>query len=140
MTIELNLDFHHFGLALKQTATAEVFLHANGYSIGEWVYDPLQNVELCLCSHISQPDVELISPSKNSESGPLDTILKDSEQMIYHICYQVQNIEESVNDLKNNNIRIVALSEKKPALLFGNREVAFYFIKGFGLIELLNEQ
>ena len=57
------LAFHHLGLAVKEPKTAETFLTGLGYSIGETVFDPLQNVNLSMCSHLTMPDVEIIFPA-----------------------------------------------------------------------------
>lgn len=129
------LNFHHFGLATKAPDRAQVFLHALGYTSGEQVRDELQNVDLIMCTHPTEPDVEIISATDTS--GPLDEILGDQAQSIYHLCYETENIENALAALKENGIRCQCVSPPTPAILFGGRNVAFYFVRGFGLIELL---
>ncbi len=130
------MKFHHFGLAVHEFEPALGFFKNLGYSATEPVSDPLQDVELIMCRSDLQPDVELIRPL--SKSSPVSSFLKKNQEMIYHPCYQVKNIAEA---LKTNfrGMRVMPVSPPKPATLFGNHPVAFYFVKGIGLVELLEK-
>ncbi|MFT5755361.1 MAG: methylmalonyl-CoA/ethylmalonyl-CoA epimerase [Alteromonadaceae bacterium] len=132
---QLGLRFHHFGLAVKNKKSAINFLTAMGYVIGEEVYDKEQEVNLILCQCNEQPDVEVIY--KSDKEGPINSILKNNEALIYHLCYITDNIADSVNKFRLKGLRVISVSEPKPAILFNDQYVAFYYIKGFGLIELL---
>jgi methylmalonyl-CoA/ethylmalonyl-CoA epimerase len=132
---QLGLKFHHFGLAVKNKKSAISFLTAMGYAIGEEIYDKEQEVNLILCQCDEQPDVEVIYKSNNE--GPINSILKNNETLIYHLCYMTDNINNTINNFRLKGLRAIPVSEPKPAILFNNQYVAFYFIKGFGLIELL---
>ena len=129
------LDFHHFGLATKSPDRAQQFLHALGYTSSDQIRDELQNVDLILCTHDTEPDVEIISATDTA--GPLDEILSGQAQNIYHICYETDAIEIALERLQEKGIRCQCISPPTPAILFGGRNVAFYFVRGFGLIELL---
>ena len=129
------LNFHHLGLAVRKKEAALIFLKGIGYEIGDAIYDPNQEVNLIMCSSPYQPDIELIFPSENE--GPLDNILKSQDALIYHTCYECADIDDSIKKIKESGIRVLCVSDKKKAPLFDNRFVAFYFIKGTGLIEVL---
>lgn len=131
------LTFHHFGLAAKQAGKAVAFLKSLGYSIGASVSDDLQNVNLVFCRHDAMPSVEIISPVRNGAPCPLDTFLKSSPALVYHLCFDCKDVQKSVAAMENDQHQVVCVSEPKPAILFGGREVSFYRISGFGLIELL---
>ncbi len=131
------LTFHHFGLATKQPEKAVAFLKSLGYSIGTSVLDELQNVNLLLCRHDAMPAIEIISPVRNGAPCPLDTFLKSSPALVYHLCFDCDDVAASVAAMENDQHQVVCVSEPKPAVLFGGREVSFYRISGFGLIELL---
>ncbi len=130
------MKFHHFGLAVHEFEPALGFFKNLGYTASKPVTDPLQDVELIMCTSDLQPDVELIRPL--SESSPVSSFLEKNQEMIYHPCYQVKNIEEA---LKTNfpGMRVLKVSPPKPATLFGNHPVAFFYVKGIGLIELLEK-
>ncbi len=131
------LTFHHFGLAVRDATAAIKILTGLGYNCGESVYDPLQKVQLSWCSHSQMPAVELVSPA--DEPGPLDNILSNQSELVYHICYGAKDISAAVNALKADGIRILPVVPPKPAILFGGKAVGFYHVKGFGLIEIVEE-
>jgi len=135
MMDSFGLQFHHLGLACRQKGRAEDFLGGLGYSVGKWVYDPLQDVQLCWCRSVNMPSVEIVVPV--SMPGPLDNILKNVDAMTYHICYETTDLEASLDSIKAGGHRVICVSNSKPAVLFEGRNVSFYRIRGVGLIELL---
>lgn len=128
-------SFHHLGLAVRQPQKAAQYLRSLGYNIGSVVRDDLQNVHLMLCHCARMPAVEIVYPTETR--GPLDRILSDGKEGVYHLCYEVPTIENAIRALENSGVRAVCVAPAKPAILFGNRSVAFFFVVGFGLIELL---
>lgn len=131
----LGLEFHHLGLAVALPDDALQFLVELGYHSSERVFDPQQGVNLILCHHATSPDVELIYPGNSN--GPLDSILKGRDSHIYHMCFECESIQGTLSYLKEKKYRVLLASPPKSAILFGGRNVGFYFVKGFGLIELL---
>ena len=111
------------------------FLRGLGHDVAMQVYDPLQNVNLWLCTHFSMPTVELVGPAEGQ--GPLDAILATANENIYHLCYETENLDASLEGLKTAGFRVICVSSPKPAVLFGDRRVSFYRVKDFGIIELL---
>jgi len=132
------LSFHHFGLAVSDPTRAVEFLQSLGYRCGEVITDREQNVNLILCRHETDPDVEIIFRTRSS--GPLESILKKTKERIYHICYETDDIETAVGELEARGLRVLCVSPKKPAILFSNRIVSFHYVEGFGLIELLEKE
>lgn len=128
------IKFHHFGVAVNNFRTNTNFYKSLGYEISEIVIDPLQKVELKFCSSEKFPDVELIKPISNR--SPVISYVKPNQGNIYHICYEVNNIKTDIKRIINNH-RAHCVSEPKPAILFNSRLVAFYYIHGIGLVEVL---
>jgi methylmalonyl-CoA/ethylmalonyl-CoA epimerase len=131
------LQFHHFGLAVRDTASAVTVLKGMGYTIGQRIMYLLQNVMLIWCDHEHMPAVELVSPTDTS--GPLDNMLANQPELFYHICYSAEDIDSSVTAIRESGVRVLPVSPPKPAILFDGRRVGFYQIKGFGLIEIVEE-
>lgn len=129
------LKFHHLGLAASDPDRAKAFLLKLGYSCGEVVHDPLQNVMLSMCTHSYAPDVEVISPTETP--GPLDAMLHESKHVLYHTCYSTEVLGAVLSSFEADGIRAICVSEPTPAVLFDGRLVSFYMIRGFGLIEIL---
>ncbi len=132
---DFGLTFHHLGLAVSDPQKAITFLTAIGYSIGEEVYDRKQNVKLRMCIADKMPDIELIYST--GSPGPVSNILKHSSECFYHICYESQSVTSAIEVISVSGNRVICISEPKAAVLFGNRKVGFYYISGFGVIEIL---
>lgn len=130
-----SLRFHHMGLALPNDTDALLMLEALGYDIGGKVYDPLQNAHLRLCTSKNRPAVEIILPGNGP--GPIDQIITKYQEMIYHTCYETDDLEATLASFDAAGLRCLPLAERKPAVLFGGRHVSFYRIVGWGIIELL---
>jgi methylmalonyl-CoA/ethylmalonyl-CoA epimerase len=129
-----NIVFHHFGLAVKSFSKATAFYKNLGYQATEPIYDPLQDVELVLCTSETQPAVEFVKPV--GDESPVSNYLNKNNEMIYHTCYEVDVIGQDVEVLFQAN-RAICVSKPKPAVLFNNRLVSFYYVSNVGLIELL---
>lgn len=132
---KFGLTFHHMGLALKKEDEALTFLRGLGYDEGERVYDPEQKVNLRLCTAQGKPAVELVT--KSEKESPLDNILKKYNELIYHTCYETEDLGKTMNAFDKAELRVLPVSSRKPAILFGGRYVSFYNVMGFGLIEIL---
>ncbi len=132
------LSFHHMGLAVKNDNEALVMLQALGYSIGDRIYDPLQNVYLRLCTSVNQPAVEIVQPGDNGKS-PVDLILSKYNELIYHTCYETLDLCATLETIEQIGMRCILLSDRKPSVLFGGRHVSFYKICGWGIIEFLEK-
>jgi methylmalonyl-CoA/ethylmalonyl-CoA epimerase len=132
------LQFHHLGLAVAKKAKALKFLRGLGYEIGDEIYDPIQKVNLLMCSSSGLPQIEIIMPAE--KQGLLDNILKGRTELIYHTCYITNDLNSSIEAIRNDQNRIVPVAGRAPAILFGDKYVSFYLIDGFGLIEILEER
>ena len=130
------IKFHHFGLAVREFSKTVNFYKNLGYKCIGPIIDQTQNVELILCTSNLHPAVELIKPI--NDNSPIINILNKHNEMIYHVCYEVDNIENDKNILFAN-CREICVSKPKPAILFDNRLVSFYYVNDVGLIELLQK-
>jgi hypothetical protein len=136
MTIP-HLVFHHLGLAVKQPRQATTFVSSLGYQLGETIFDQGQNVFSMLCTHETQPAIEILWPGETK--GPIDDLTqRHPVGIIYHICYETGNLTAALAKLEEAGNRVVCISPPKLAPLFGNRKVSFYNVLGIGLIEILS--
>lgn len=132
---QYHLDFHHIGLAVSSPEKALVFLRGLGYTPGKVILDEIQNVQLLLCSHPHMPDIEVIF--RTTTRGPVDFILQDKEEMLYHVCYVTPSLKSTLQSFKNHGLTVRTLSKPKPAKMFDNNNISFYHIPGIGVIEIL---
>lgn len=134
------LSFHHLGLATSKVIKAKFFLQGLGYFLHDEIFDPLQNVNLIMCTSSTMPDIELIYPSSSLDDGPLKTILSSNDELLYHICYTSMDLNTTIELIKKDKNRIFTISPPKEAALFSRNKVSFYKIVGFGLIEILEQK
>jgi methylmalonyl-CoA/ethylmalonyl-CoA epimerase len=156
---KLPFTFHHLGLAARRQDSARRFAEALGYQVGETVFDPLQNVELAMCTHPRMPALEIVTPapvpgppasapragasspqtphSPPATPGPLGQLLRTSTELVYHLCYEVPQLDTALEAIRGTIGTPRCVSEPKPAVLFDGRRVAFYLMSGCGLVELL---
>ena len=126
------MRFHHLGIATEDM-DSELGMWKKFFSEvleGKAVkrcFDPLQEVELCLFE-VGNLKIELVSGEK------VKNFLKRGAK-IYHICFEVNNLERKIENL--TNMGCILVSPPKPAILFEGRRVAFLITPMGFLIELL---
>lgn len=123
------MKMHHIGIAADDIPrmieyTKNFFTIAD---ISETVYDPNQKAYLCMLTTDTGLQIELIK-------GPMVEKLVKKRQYLYHICYEVEHIEEAVKKYRELGCFIV--SEPKKTVLFHGKKVAF-LMTDMGLIELV---
>ena len=128
-----SMKFHHIGVAVNDIDdTAEMYVNA-GYVKSEKVYDPIQNVSICWLTQEGAPIVELLAPV--DETSPVCKTLEKNGVTPYHCCYVVDNIDETVKELRKQ--RYILTSKPEPAVAFCGSRVCFLYNKNVGLIELV---
>jgi hypothetical protein len=133
------LSFHHLGLAVRRPRDAMLFLSGLGYTVGEWIYDAEQNVNLIMCGHPGpMPDVEIIYPAVGK--SPVDALIAGRpEGLVYHVCYATADLAATLAALDETGLRVICKAPPTPATLFGGRRVSFYDIVGMGLCEIIED-
>lgn len=127
------MKFHHIGVAVKGIdATATVY-EQGGYKRSASIFDPIQNVNICWLTKEGMPTVELLAPV--DETSPVNKTLEKNGVTPYHTCYVVENIEETVAQLRKQ--KYVMVSKPAAAVAFCGSRVCFLFNKNVGLIELV---
>ncbi len=129
------LNFHHFGLAVRNPDDALHYLQSLGYVVSSTVQDPLQKVNLALCFHPNMPRVEVVWPG--ADPSPIDKMIQRHSGLVYHLCYTADSPERAVTAIEQAGLNIVPASITVEAVLFGGREVSFFFVENVGLIEII---
>lgn len=125
--------FHHIGVAVFDIdSTAKCYLEA-GYSKTDTVYDPHQNVYICFLTKNGMPTIELLAPK--DETSPVSKTLEKNGVTPYHLCYEVDDINKAIADLRK--LKYIPLIKPIEACAIESRKVCFLFNKQVGLIELV---
>lgn len=80
--------------------------------------------------------VELIEPAQGCTLFPKR--LKNLGSTPYHICYECDNLEKKIDELREKNFILIREPQIAPAL--ENRRVAFLYSEAVGQIELLESE
>ncbi|SHG97943.1 VOC family protein [Chryseobacterium oranimense] len=125
------MKFHHVGVACKDIQAELQSIRKLHKIIEETpvVFDENQQAELCMITVEDGLNIELVSGT------PVENLLK-KRISYYHICYEVDDIDQSIENLTENGGMLI--SPPKEAILFNNRKVAFLMLS-YGIVELLNK-
>jgi len=130
-----NTVFHHIGIAVESIErTAELFIEA-GYKMTSVFFDSKQNVNISFLEKAGSPLLELVEPV--NEKSPIRNILNKVGVSAYHLCYEVENLEESITQLRKKKFMLLAKSVE--AVAFNGRRICFLYHKETGLVELLEK-
>lgn len=127
------LAFHHIGVACRDIAKTKELYLSMGYKDFPVVEDPVQHVRVCFLEHESAPRIELLEPL--DQESPVSRTLSMVGVSPYHLCYEVKDIEEAINRLRERRFILVTGPVEAPAM--DNRRIAFLFNKNNGLIEIV---
>ena len=130
-----NAIFHHVGLAVESIGkTATLFMEA-GYKMTSVIFDPIQNVNISFLEKIGSPLLELVEPV--DEKSPVRNTLNKVGVSAYHLCYEVDNLNDSIAQLRPK--KFMLLVKPVEAVAFNGRRICFLYHKETGLIELLEK-
>ena len=129
------LTFHHVGIACHEIEKTLPFYAAMGYTAAPVVDDLIQHVRVCFLDKEGAPRLELLEPL--DDQSPVARTLASSGVTPYHLCYQVQDIENSIQSLRSQ--RFLLVTGPVPACAMENRRIAFLFKKDVGLVELVEQ-
>ena len=136
-----NIDhIDHIGYAVKDMDDALRIFGLLGYEFSPVKIDEYRKVNVCLAK-IRGVRIEIRSPLKDTKSdtksnpkSPIDSILAKNGATPYHICYCVNNINKTADELRNAGfLPIGSVAKSEP--LGGN--VCFMFSSDIGVIELI---
>lgn len=130
------LTFHHIGIACRDIGKTKQFYLLQGYAASPIVEDPLQHVRISFLEKDGAPRLELLEP--HDEQSPVARTLATAGVSPYHICYEVQSINDAIATLREQ--RFLLVNGPVPACALGNRLIAFLFQKNTGLVELVEAQ
>jgi len=130
------MEIEHIGYAVADIdKSLQKFLEL-GYTVNSKLFeDNARGIKIIFVKNGAYR-VELIAPNK--ENSPVDSILSKNGCSPYHICYRVDDIDQSVKELKTKGY--VVIKPKSLAIAFSentDKNVVFLYNKNMGLVELV---
>jgi len=123
---------NHIGLVTEDIEKSKNIYELLGYELLKEVDDHIQNNKLVfLKNRLSNEVIELIKPL-NEKS----TVKNNVVGGLHHICYEVKDIYEVEEYIKNNNLGIV-FTKRIKAPAFDNRNIIFVYLRNKTIVEFL---
>jgi methylmalonyl-CoA/ethylmalonyl-CoA epimerase len=124
----------HIGYAVNDIQkTASHYVDA-GWLLSEIYEEKVQNTKIAFLTKEGFPTIELVSPLDDTKS-PVDGILSHSGVAPYHLCYEVDDIEQTVEDLYDEDFKPLFMPVKSVAM--ENRKICYLHHLEVGFIELV---
>ena len=130
-----NCRFHHIGYAVKDIMLTAEYYISSGWELTDICNDLIQNARIAFLRREQFPLIELVAPI--DEESPVVNTLDKSGVSPYHICYEVNDIDSAILELRKK--KFVALFKPVPAVALNNKLICYLFNKSVGLIELVSQ-
>ncbi|MDE6025349.1 MAG: VOC family protein [Lachnospiraceae bacterium] len=129
------MKLHHIGIATKDIEKTAMLLCDFGYIAHATEFDKEQNVYVKFMEQPNAPCIELIMRGK--DNSPVDKIIERNGTCVYHLCYEVEDIDTSVQELR---VKGYFPTGRKTKSVIDGRDVIFLFHADNCLIELLERE
>lgn len=134
------MKIHHIGYAVEDMESAIETFQKLGYKVKNTTLDDKRKVNITFVEMDivggGSGLVELIASS--NLGSPVDKFLQKNGPSPYHICYEVDSIEETSKLLRQDGWITIEKVNIAPAIEVGGQAwVAFLYNKNAGIIELL---
>lgn len=125
----------HIGyLARNKDKSLAAFLKMGYEVVQEYVLDEFRNVHICFVKKDGYV-VELVSP--NGKESAVGDLMKKYGNAPYHICYEVEDLERSIEELQGQGYFM--FNEPHEAVAMSGRRVCFLMHPHMGMVELVEE-
>jgi methylmalonyl-CoA/ethylmalonyl-CoA epimerase len=130
------MKLDHIGIAVDSIEEALKTYQSIGFHVEDIVTISEQKVRLAILP-IGESRIELLEPT--GANSVIQKFLKEKGQGIHHLCFEVENLEQKVNELKQTGVLIL---DQVPCRGYEDRKVAFLHPKTTHgvLIELVEER
>jgi methylmalonyl-CoA/ethylmalonyl-CoA epimerase len=130
------MRINHLGIAVKNIETSVImYKESLGWKkLTDLLYDPVQKVNILFMGDRHGGKFELLEPVGND--SPISKML-DRRVGLYHICYEVQDINLKIKELTNTGFLLISGPVK--AVAFDNKLIAFLINSDNLIIELLEQ-
>jgi methylmalonyl-CoA epimerase len=110
----------HIGIAVKKIEEAVKFYSATfGLKVSKPIEVPSQKVKIAFME-IGEVKLELLEPL--GEDSPILKFIQKRGEGLHHICFQVEDIDQALEELKNKNVKLI---DQNPRMGATGKRIAF---------------
>ena len=131
----MTFKVHHVGYAVPSIERAVSEFEALGWCVCGGVTDDVLRKVRIQFMRLGSNVVELVAPL--TDDSPIRKTIQTGSGTPYHICYEVDSLEEAVGELKRNHYIVFRKPASAPAI--GNRRVEWFFAANSGIMELVEK-
>ncbi len=133
---DAGLVVHHIGYAVPAIDAARAEFEVLGWKAVGGVTDDVERKVRIQFMRLGGAVVELVAPL--TEDSPIRKIIQKGSGTPYHICYEVDSLEEAEAELKAK--RFLVFRKALPAPAIGMRRVEWFYSNNGGILELVETQ
>ena len=131
----MTFKVHHVGYAVPSIERAVSEFEVLGWCVsGDVTEDALRKVRIQFM-RLGDDVVELVAPL--TDDSPIRKTIQNGSGTPYHICYEVDSLEEAEEELKQK--RYIVFRKPAPAPAIGDRRVEWFFAANGGIMELVEK-
>ncbi len=127
------MKVHHYGFLTENIEKSIAAFSSLGYEKKSRTVDESRGIDIAFIEAKQGETIELIMPIH--DQSVVSKLMGKLKYNIYHTCYAVNDIDESIVELRKNGFLMIDAA--KPAVALEGRRVAFLYSKYAGMIELL---
>lgn len=109
----------HVGIAVKSVEAGSDIFEALGLPLRETEEVEAQKVKVALCP-VGESRIELLEPT--DAQSPIARFLDKRGEGIHHLCFEVEDLEAALQELKSRGVRLIDETPRRGA---GGCKVAF---------------
>lgn len=132
------MKLHHIGIVVEDIpSAASWYRDVFGYrQASEIIHDPIQGVSVQFWQGEDGSCIELIEP--DSETSRVSKFLKERGGGLYHLCYEVDDLDKALQKLRR--AKAFPVTKPEPAIAFEGRLVVFLITPQRMMVELVGPQ
>ena len=132
----MKLKVHHIGYAVPSIEQSLSEFEALGWTICSGVTEDESRKVRIQFIRMGEDVVELVAPL--TEDSPIRKTLQKGSGTPYHICYEVDSLEDAEAEFKSKSF--IVFKKPSPAPAIGMRRVEWFYSKNGGILELVEKK
>ena len=131
----MKLKVHHIGYAVPSIEQSLPEFEALGWTVCSGITEDASRKVRIQFICMGEEVVELVAPL--TENSPIRKTLQKGSGTPYHICYEVDSLEDAEAELKGK--RFMVFKKPSPAPAIGMRRVEWFYSRNGGILELVEK-
>lgn len=125
----------HIGYAVRDIQETAAPYVVAGWKLSEVYNEEVQHARIVFLKKEGMPTIELVSPLDGE--SPVDKFLENGGVQPYHICYVVEDMWKTLEDLHQEGF--MPLFKPVASVAMQGKQICYLYNKSVGLIEIVEK-